>query len=362
MTDFVEGKIHTLKLDQLRLDPENPRLPYSIKRTPDAMFEYLAYSTSIDELVSAIAHNDFFQGEALIGVQDENDPKYYNIVEGNRRLTALLILNNPSLVEGKARLFELANNAINRPPEVPVALYSHKDKVLNYLGNRHIAGVKPWSPLAKARYINTLFSLTNDKLSYDDKCREVAATIGSRMDYINKSLKAISALAIYEKLSMDLPEKFSDVEIEEIAFSLLTTALGYSDIKQFFELDDEIAIYTKNNIDTERFIELFGYLFVPREGESHPPIGESRNLTMLMKILPNDKALEAFRSGASISQAFILTDGVDHDFKQICFQAQDKLRAANAIAEDVHIDNSSEEVIDSIFRQARRLKRTAEGE
>ena len=57
-----------LDLDQLLLDEENPRLPTTVARDQTAMINYIARTTSIAEIMSAIAENDYFPGEPLIVV------------------------------------------------------------------------------------------------------------------------------------------------------------------------------------------------------------------------------------------------------------------------------------------------------
>jgi hypothetical protein len=49
---------------------------------------------SIIELMLAIGQHDFFVGEALLVVKNGDG---FTVVEGNRRLTSLKLLSNPSL-------------------------------------------------------------------------------------------------------------------------------------------------------------------------------------------------------------------------------------------------------------------------
>jgi hypothetical protein len=86
-------------IEQLALDSQNLRLPSIdvLERTQQAMLEYLARETSIEELMSAIAENDFFEGESLIVIPNDKQPDQYIVVEGNRRLIALRLLQEPDL-------------------------------------------------------------------------------------------------------------------------------------------------------------------------------------------------------------------------------------------------------------------------
>lgn len=105
-------------LDLLTLDPENPRLPENLARTPEAIIDHIAATTSIEDLMSAIAENDFFPGEPLVVVPSGGK---FIVVEGNRRLTAVKLLLNPNLCsKPSARMQEIALNAKFKPESLPV--------------------------------------------------------------------------------------------------------------------------------------------------------------------------------------------------------------------------------------------------
>jgi hypothetical protein len=55
---------------------------------------------SIIELMLAIGQHDFFVGEALLVVKNGDG---FTVVEGNRRLTSLKLLSNPSAIKYNAR-------------------------------------------------------------------------------------------------------------------------------------------------------------------------------------------------------------------------------------------------------------------
>ena len=124
------------------------------------MLRYIARNTSITELMTAIAENGYFPGEPIIVVPRE--ARGHSVVEGNRRLVALKLLSDPSLYPKNTRVREIAENAKNRPDTVPCVIFDDRAKIVNYLGYRHITGVKQWEPLAKARYIAQYFENETD--------------------------------------------------------------------------------------------------------------------------------------------------------------------------------------------------------
>jgi ParB-like chromosome segregation protein Spo0J len=97
-----ENTIREIAVDDLYLDERNPRLPTSTGRQQKEMLLYIARNTSITELMSAIAENGYFPGEPII-VIPRSEGGYWT-VEGNRRLTAVKLLLDPSLHAKNARV------------------------------------------------------------------------------------------------------------------------------------------------------------------------------------------------------------------------------------------------------------------
>ncbi|MEJ6781793.1 ParB N-terminal domain-containing protein [Aminobacter sp. Piv2-1] len=344
-----------INVDELDLDPKNPRLPTYVERDQPSMLEFLARSSAIEELMSAISENDFFEAEALIAVPENGR---LVVVEGNRRLTALKLLRGASYPDISTRILSLQENATHRPSAVPVAIYDSRKEVLNYLGNRHIAGVKPWGALAKARYIKQLMERTPDDMSFAEKTRSVAKVIGSRRDFISKSMKAYDVYEVAEK------ENFFDLrslDERSVKFSLITTAIDYEGIQHFL-FDGANSSDDSDNKEpiSERVKEFFSWLFV-KDKDGRVRVGESRNLHKLSQIMLNDDALRAFRSGATIEQAYIYTKGINEDFDMLCIELQRSLREANSLVADVEKNEPREELINSIFRQARQLEASFRG-
>ena len=90
MTDTISN----VKINDLLLDLENLCLLESVDRDQQSMLDHIAETTTIEELMEAIAENNFFQGEPIIVVPDQKNKGKYLVVEGNRRLTAVKLLND----------------------------------------------------------------------------------------------------------------------------------------------------------------------------------------------------------------------------------------------------------------------------
>ncbi|MGO8096005.1 hypothetical protein [Rhizobium leguminosarum] len=349
----MDYQLKNIAIGDLELDPENPRLPNYVERDAGSMLEFLAKSSSIEELMSAISENDFFPAESLIAVPHG---KRYIVVEGNRRLTALLLLAGATYDDMSPRITDIQKTAKFKPKIVPVSVFKKRSDVLNYLGNRHIAGVKAWGSLAKARYIKQLYDQTSDKLGFSDRCRSVAKVIGSRRDFIAKSMKAFRVYKLAEDNDFfGVP----GLDEQAVKFSLISTAIDYEGVQDFiYGSPDEIAEggeQPERDPSPEHVKEFFTWLFV-KDKTNKTKIGESRNLNKLSKIMLNKEALSSFRKGASIDQAYLLTTGVEEDFDALCSQIQRDLREANSLVADVQTNEFREDLALSIFKQARQLE------
>jgi len=60
------------------------------------MRDYIKETTSIEELMVTIAENGFFPGEPPIVEPSDKETGKFVVVEGNRQLTAVKLLNDPS--------------------------------------------------------------------------------------------------------------------------------------------------------------------------------------------------------------------------------------------------------------------------
>jgi hypothetical protein len=340
--------LEVVPVDRLVLDPENPRLPSDLPRTPEAMLEFLADTSSIDEIISAIGSNGYFESEPLIGVPTAGNTIV--IVEGNRRLTALKLLLGEKYEGMPPRVEQSVDRAQFRPDSVPVAIYDARSDVLNYLGNKHIAGVKPWGALAKARYAKQLFEATEGG-DFADRARAVARTIGSRTDFITRSLKAYSA---YQIAADENFFGLAGVDEETVKFSLLATALDYEGIQEFLYRNPEDPI-DEREIEPARLKELFSWMFV-KQDHGRTRLGESRNLIQLSSVVANPDALERLRRGMDLEQAYRFTDGIGEEFDTIIVSVQSSLRTANSIVAEIRHTEDRSNTISSIERQARNLK------
>lgn len=323
-------------VEDLHLDMDNPRLPLGVKKTEKDVLTYIANTTSLEDLMDAIAKNGFFPGEPLVAVKEGGK---LVVVEGNRRLSAVKLINDPGSMNRPGRLIREISATVELLIEkLPVVIKDTREEVLPYLGFRHITGVKQWDPLSKARYMKQLFERTNVKASAPDRYKDVARAIGSKSNHIKRSL---DALAVYEEVERQGFYDISELDEETIKFSVLSTALADERIANFIgtakkdehgDSEYQHPIVDDSCLDRDAIKNLTVWLYKKDESGS-TKIGESRNLKMLGAVLDSEQASHAFMKGSSLDYAYRLSKGSDEEFIELLYIAQASVeKAASLVA------------------------------
>ena len=329
MSDFEELKnFEWINIGDLEFDRKNPRLPDTIGRTENEIIKYLARKTGIEDLMTSIGVNNFFPGEAIV-VTPSKDGKY-TVLEGNRRLAALRLLQNPGEAGNIRSITRAAEEAKHTPTEIPVYVVDSREEALQYLGFRHISGVQRWDPLAKARYLKLLFKRTSDKLEPEQRYFEVAREIGSRRDVVRRNL---DALAAYEAIEERTFFGIDNLDEGNFQFGVFYTALGNSVIASFIGMrkDDKPThpIVKPESLEQEPLKELTEWMF-KKDSRGSTRLGESRNISVLGKIVANPDALEKLRQGASLDTAFAITVDNRKEFVGDIIRAIEYLKQAHS--------------------------------
>lgn len=317
-------RIQLISLDNLSFDRENSRLPASLDaRDETSLLEWMLRDATLVELMGSIAEHGYFAGEPLLVLRPAKDSGPYTVVEGNRRLAAVKLLLDASLAPvRKAKVEAVSKEAKHKPERLPVFVYDHREEILDYLGYRHITGIKEWEPLAKAKYLSQLFERSAAP-GAQEKFAELARTIGSRANYVARLL---AGRALFEKIKSESFFGIEDLHEDSIDFSLLTTALSYVNIVGF------LGIRTDRDpnligLKPARLKELTTWMF-ERDSRGKTRLGESRRLKELSAVVANEAALKAFRSGIPLLDAALHTDIPAETFTSSIVQARTSLEVA----------------------------------
>lgn len=281
-------------MGRLRLDPLNPRLPEQLHGANQVdLLSYLNENGVLDELIRSLDDNGFFQHEPLIGVEEANGDLV--VLEGNRRLAALKVyLGAPEALDlGLKPLLDQPPNArrLRELGVVPVYLVSDRNEVHQYLGFRHIGGIKTWPAEAKARYLMQ----ESDKAAArkaPNPFLDVARRVGSNSQGVRNSYTAIVLLHHARdeyglKVEPVLQRRFG------VWLRCMTSDvrhyIGLNGARSYSEVREHIA-----NVEEPRLREVLADL-TPRGEGRRAVLSDSRDVTIYGQVLMNDDAREVLR-------------------------------------------------------------------
>jgi hypothetical protein len=329
----MEQQIKNIPITDLKLDLYNPRLPKS-KQGKDArsVIEFMLLEAATLELMEAIGENDFFAGELLLVVPDETEKEKYVVIEGNRRLAAVLLLKNPELTTvKKVSTKEIADSAKFKPQILPCLEFGNRNEILKYLGFIHITGKKSWRLLEKARYLYELQHNESFKdLPFLNASKEIAKVIGSSPAYVKRLLISFE---LYKKVEDEAFYQIDGLNDTSFFLNYYTDSLNKDNIRSFINIDINSETPLENlNIDNLK--KITDWWFKKSEGHSRV-LGDSEGLKLLNAVIGNAVALTAFEKGATIYEAYELTDDVDLQFERKIKESLKSIEQADILSNRV---------------------------
>lgn len=347
-------KIQFISTSVLHFDPENPRFyrlndPTSV----EAVIEEMLDDEGVQELMLSIGQKGYFEGEPILISADKNGK--WIVVEGNRRLAATKLLNGeispPKRRSASVKL--IREEAQHTPPtELPCIVYPTRREVLQYLGYRHITGIKQWDSLSKARYLAQLRDEFYPGLEKAKQLKTLANDIGSKPDYVGKLL---TALACYQHAE---DNKFFNLTVrpDDIEFSLLTTALYYKQICTWLGLESSTDI-EMSNLNADNLASAFAWMFA-KDQQGRTILGESRNLKELACIVESGDAIQVLKDTGRLSEAFLYTDGPQAALQTAMEQADERIRVIwNMLPKTRPFSETHADVADVLFDRIRDVRK-----
>lgn len=330
-------KIIPMKVSELTFDLKNPRLPefdLTDNTTEADVIKILWEAMDVEELVMSIAASGFFRHEPLI-VARENGKNI--VIEGNRRLAAVKVLLNPSIVKDlKADVPVITKEAKDALQELPTVSETRKD-AWRYHGFRQVNGPAKWSSYAKSRYIADVHR------KFAVKLEDIAKQMGDTHKTVQRLFRGFMVIEQAERLKV-----FSrkDRWWNRFAFSHLYTGLGYPGISAF------IGLRTENDEEPEpvppekkeELRELCLWLYGSKK-EGTPPIIETQNphLRQLDAVVSNREALAALRNGAALEVAHEMSRPSSTVFEEALVAAKQDLQKAHSLLSTAY--DGSEELL-----------------
>lgn len=284
---------------RLTFDPKNPRF------TPDknpgsqsdaAVIAHMVKSADVGELVDSISASGYIDIEPLIVIGDGDQ---LIVLEGNRRLAALRIINNPDLARtAKIAVPDISDEHLASTQKVSVYRVAHRDDARDLIGFKHINGPQPWDALAKARFAAQWFDQERERRAagHEDALTlaDITQRMGDKHDTIFRIVTASYALDQAEEQNLfQVTERAS----KTFSFSHLYTALSYSEIREFVGMApaNRTAEPVRNPIPVEhfeQFQQLLHWLYGSSAKGIEPVIRtQAKDLGRLKKVIGHSKAL-----------------------------------------------------------------------
>lgn len=152
------GRKTDLQLDELLLDPENPRIDAPAEASQAVLRTLLLEREDIIGLANEIIKNGGLMATDSIVVVAEGTK--FLVLEGNRRTCACQIIRDPGLIPEKerGRLQPPTDEVRDAVAVLSAVVVPNRDAAMKEIASRHTRrGVRPWRPAAKSRFIGRLY-------------------------------------------------------------------------------------------------------------------------------------------------------------------------------------------------------------
>lgn len=150
-------KRRNIHITQLLLDPENPR--HNVIKNQPEIIKQLLKTEQIYNLAKDIAKQGSLSPLEIIGVLPVKKGEDYIVLEGNRRICACLLLNNPDLCSSEqlTKKFKVLQKNNDYPSELSCVIFKSRKHADHWIQLRHEGqqdgiGTKTWDVSQKARY------------------------------------------------------------------------------------------------------------------------------------------------------------------------------------------------------------------
>lgn len=275
----------TVKIDNLLLDPNNPRfadisddvLNIEKSRYSEPTIQALAYEKMINPkfdvitLANSIATVGFIPVDNIV-VAKLNENQYY-VIEGNRRLTAIKYLLKQYAI-GQTTIEE---TEIKKLQEISILVVNDEENATEYVGMliqgiRNVSGIKEWGAFQKAQFINEM-------IEKGKQPGEISRTIGMSVREINRYYKTYSVM-----LQFKSDEEYTTKWTPSF-FSHFDEVLKKPALRNYLDFNQETFRFD-NITNLKRFYEWI----VPDE-EGRVTVSDAHNVRKLSELINDDLAL-----------------------------------------------------------------------
>lgn len=332
MTEEIEGSIPDKKLiSELLLDEGNPRFG-DLDRNADQsqLVDMIITRFGIDDVLNSLALNGFFQAEPLVCMRKQDGRLI--VKEGNRRLAACIVLadDNRGGRQGKLgvkarKLWESGGRNAIEP--IPVLIFDEDgndtEKLLSYLGVRHISGAQAWDSYAKAAWVAEVTDSIGTPVS---KVSEMIGDQHSTVIRLLEGYRFVRQLIEESKFRPEDSNRSGRGSVSEYPFSWVYTILGFKAVRNFCGLEEVTGKkdpVPKECLDNAAVVveTMFGNRSIGRSSA----LIDSRQLKDLASAFSDPDKLAELKSGKDLITVLELTKPIEKKLEQNLAQARNLL-------------------------------------
>ncbi len=327
------GKVDRVPIADLLLDENNPRFGDLERGAEQAsLVDLMVEKFGVDDLLSSLSMNGFFNAEPLVCARQANDR--FVVKEGNRRLCACIILTGDQRAarQGKRTTrFAALWRANGSPPvaPVPVLIFDENDatseRMLSYLGVRHISAAQPWDSYAKASWAAKII----DSDTIDMSVADISRMIGDQHGTVIRLLEGYRFIRQLIDAGLFLPsnsQRRGRGSVTEYPFSWVYTVLGFKAAREFCGLG-EISD-CQNPIPPDRLdsaVTVVTAMFGDGSVGRSAAVQDSRQLSDLAKAFADPEKVRLLRSGKDLLEVLDSTQPIERKLEDNLAQARDLL-------------------------------------
>jgi len=294
-------ELRFIPISELRFDPRNPRLPENMDDySQDGLLTHIAVEYNAIDVAKSIAAHGYFPSEPLIILPDADG---WTVLEGNRRLAALKLLSNPEIATqlgiGDDEWDSLIASA-QVPDQVPVVIATSRMAVAPIIGYRHISGIEPWDPWAKARFIAHL--IDDENLSFEEAANEVGEDKKDVQTHYRNYRIVYQARELFQIPTRRLEQRFG----------VFTRLMQDKAIQEFLGAPAPRNVKKgKNPLPSTSESNLRKILSWAFGDEQHPPVfTDSRKIADLGRVVSSPEAIKILEITRNLEEAHIAAGGI----------------------------------------------------
>ena len=329
--DIPLETVHLVPVEYLALDPRNPRL-LGLNADADEVeiIARLYRADDLSELLQSIASNGYLNIEPLVVLEDNGR---LVVLEGNRRLAAIRLFQEPSLAtcifekeQLRIRLPAITDGVRDTFKEIAVWRVHNRGDARAYIGFKHINGAAKWESYAKAKFAAEWYH------DGDTSFSEIADRIGDRHDTVKRMVNAIYVLEQAEDAGVF---RIDDRVNPRFNFSHLYTAISRAPYMQFLGVDASWVRYdpSKNPIPADKIDclrEVLRWIYGSKEDDVLPVVqSQNPDIKHLGEVIASAEGLTVLRARGLLFEAHASIQPADSKFSEALLRARKEIREAS---------------------------------